>query len=63
MTDRIPYRFDVTRTAASLHEEFDGLETGAETGAAVTAAGRVMLRRVQGKITFAQLQTGPALRR
>ena len=56
MTDAIPYRFDVTRTAASLHEEFDALETGAETGTVVTVAGRVLLRRVQGKITFAQLQ-------
>jgi len=56
MTDNIPYRFDVTRTAASLHEEFDALETGAETGTTVTVSGRVMLRRVQGKIAFAQLQ-------
>ena len=56
MSNEIPYRFDVTRTAGSLHEEFDGLETGAETGTIVTVAGRVLLRRVQGKITFAQLQ-------
>ncbi len=51
----IPYRFEVTRTAASLAEEFAGLEPGTETGTCAAVAGRVMLRRVQGKLAFATL--------
>ncbi len=52
----IPYHFDVTRTAASLSEEFAHLEPGTETTQVVAVAGRVMLRRVQGKLAFATLQ-------
>jgi lysyl-tRNA synthetase, class II len=50
-----PYRFEVTRTAASLHDQFADLEPGTETGEQVAVAGRVMLRRVQGKLAFATL--------
>jgi lysyl-tRNA synthetase class 2 len=52
----IPYRFEPTATAAELHERFDGLDAGAETDDTVTVAGRLMLRRVQGKLAFGQLQ-------
>ncbi len=52
----IPYRFEPTRTAAALHDEFADLEPGTETGATVTVAGRLMLRRVQGKLAFGTLQ-------
>jgi lysyl-tRNA synthetase class 2 len=53
----LPYRFEPTATAAELHERFDdSLEAGAETDVAVTVAGRLMLRRVQGKLAFGQLQ-------
>ncbi len=51
-----PYRFEPNRTAASLHEEFASLEPASETGVVVTVAGRMMLRRVQGKLAFATLQ-------
>jgi lysyl-tRNA synthetase class 2 len=51
-----PYRFERTHTAAAVHEEFDGLAPGTETEATVTVAGRLMLRRVQGKLAFGQLQ-------
>ncbi len=53
-----PYRFEPDRSAASLHEEFGSLDPGAETGVVVTVAGRMMLRRVQGKLAFATLQDG-----
>jgi lysyl-tRNA synthetase class 2 len=52
----VPYRFERTRDAASLHAEFDALEPGAETGHTVSVAGRLMLRRVQGKLAFGTLQ-------
>ena len=59
MRDRdVPYRFGPARDAASVHVEFDGIEAGVETGIDVTVAGRVMLRRVQGRLTFATLQDG-----
>ena len=52
----VPYRFEPTATAAELHERFDDLEPGAETDETATVAGRLMLRRVQGKLAFGQLQ-------
>src|SRR5947208_8416478 len=52
----VPYRFSPTATAAELHDRFDDLEPGAETDETVTVAGRLMLRRVQGKLAFGQLQ-------
>jgi len=55
-----PVRFDRDRTAASLHEEYGGLEPGTETGVAVRVAGRIMLLRDQGKLAFATLRDGTA---
>ncbi|MCU1460003.1 MAG: Lysyl-tRNA synthetase [Acidimicrobiales bacterium] len=55
MTD-IPYRFEPDRSTASLHEEFDRIEPAAETGVTVTVAGRLMLRREQGKLAFGELR-------
>src|SRR5437763_3921283 len=53
----VPYRFEPTATAAELHSRFDdALEDGADTDETVTVAGRLMLRRVQGKLAFGQLQ-------
>ena len=52
----IPYRFERDRDCASLHAEFGGLDDGAETGVRVSVAGRLMLRRVQGKLAFGTLQ-------
>ena len=54
----IPYRFDVTATTAALHAEYDELEDGAETGKTVSVAGRLMLKRDQGKIVFGVVQDG-----
>jgi lysyl-tRNA synthetase class 2 len=58
--DPYPVRFDRDRTAASLHEEYGGLEPGTETGVGVRVAGRIMLLRDQGKLAFATLRDGTA---
>jgi lysyl-tRNA synthetase class 2 len=54
----IPYRYEPDATAAELQAEYEGLEPGTETGRTVTVAGRLMLRRVQGKLAFGTLQDG-----
>jgi lysyl-tRNA synthetase class 2 len=54
----IPYRFERTATAADIQARFPDLEPGTETGEVVTVAGRLMLRRVQGKLAFGTLQDG-----
>jgi lysyl-tRNA synthetase, class II len=55
-----PYavRFDRDHTAAALHAEFDGLEAGEETDSVVKVAGRLLLIRRQGKLSFATLRDG-----
>ena len=57
MTDRrdIPYRFEPTATAAQLHGAHGDLEAGGESGVRATVAGRLMLRRVQGRLCFGTL--------
>ncbi len=52
MTAEPPYRFDRTATAAGLHERYADLPDGTETGDTVSVAGRMLLRRVQGKAAF-----------
>ena len=54
----IPYRYEVTTTAAAIRAEHEGLADGEETGVVVTVAGRVMLHRGQGKLAFAELRDG-----
>jgi lysyl-tRNA synthetase, class II len=44
--------------AAGLHERFDGIEPGASTGERVRVAGRVVLIRRHGKLSFATLRDG-----
>ena len=51
----IPYSYEVDATAAGLAERFAGLEAGTETGQRAAIAGRLMLRRVQGKLAFGTL--------
>jgi len=51
----IPYRYSPDSTAAGIKQAYGELEPGSETGDIVVAAGRLMLRRVQGKLTFGQL--------
>ncbi len=51
----IPYRYEPTTTAAAIRADHPDLEPGTETGTVVTIAGRLMLRRVQGKLAFGTL--------
>ncbi len=55
MADTPPYRFDKTASAAQLQEGYLDLAAGSGSGQVVTVAGRVMLRREMGKLTFATL--------
>ncbi len=54
----IPYQFTPSTTSDALRAEFGDLDDGAETGVQATIAGRLMLRRVQGKLAFGTLQDG-----
>lgn len=54
----IPYRFDPDARVHDLIEAYPDLEPGTETERTVTIAGRLMLRRVQGKLAFGTLDDG-----
>ncbi|MEM7143305.1 MAG: lysine--tRNA ligase [Actinomycetota bacterium] len=58
MTDSVPYRADVTHTTAQIVADHGELEAGEETDIVVSIAGRLMLRRDQGKLAFGVLQDG-----
>ena len=47
-----PYRFDRTHTLGQLREIFASLEAGSETETVAAVAGRIMLKRDQGKLIF-----------
>jgi len=50
-----PVSYSPDATAASIAEAHPDLEPGTETGERVTVAGRLMLRRVQGRLAFGTL--------
>ena len=52
----IPYRFDPSHSIDELRETHSDIEDGSETGIQVVVAGRLMLKRDQGKIVFGTLQ-------
>ncbi|HEY1826583.1 MAG TPA: lysine--tRNA ligase [Acidimicrobiales bacterium] len=52
----VPYRFERTHAAAEVVEAWSSLEPGEESGVTVAVAGRVMLSRPQGKLSFAELR-------
>jgi len=54
--DPYPVRYDRTHTAAEVLEHWGHLESGMEVGDVVRVAGRVMLIRRMGKLTFATLR-------
>jgi lysyl-tRNA synthetase class 2 len=55
-TDPYPYRFDRTSDIGPVRDEFGSIEAGAETETVVRLAGRLMLKREQGRLTFGQLR-------
>ena len=56
MDREIPFRFEVTNSASQLLSEHSDLTEGDSSGITVSVAGRLMLRRDQGKIVFGVLQ-------
>ncbi len=50
------YRWEVTHQAAMLQEKYAGLPAGEEVEVEVSIAGRIMARRVFGKLAFFTLQ-------
>jgi lysyl-tRNA synthetase, class II len=53
-----PVRFDRDHTLAEVRAEFDGLADGEESDRRVRVAGRILLIRRQGKLTFATVRDG-----
>ena len=56
LRDVVPYQFEAHAAVGALVDRFASLESGSETGESVVVAGRLMLRRVQGKLAFGTLQ-------
>jgi lysyl-tRNA synthetase, class II len=50
-----PYRFDRSHSLAAVRAAWPDLEPGTETGAEVSVAGRVVLKRDTGKLVFATI--------
>jgi lysyl-tRNA synthetase, class II len=59
--DPYPVRFERTHTAPELHDQYDGMEAGAEIHDVVRVAGRLLLIRRQGKLTFATVRDGTGM--
>ena len=55
-TNPYPYRFDRSHSLAQIRASHGQIEPGTETDDAVAVAGRVMLKRDQGKLIFITLQ-------
>lgn len=55
-TNPYPYRFDRTHELGKIRADLGSLEAGTETDVEVTVAGRVMLKRDQGKLIFITLR-------
>src|SRR5215467_8072793 len=54
--DPYPVRFDRDRTLGELRAQFGALEPGVTTDATVRVAGRILLLRRQGKLSFATVR-------
>ena len=54
--DPWPHRFDRTRTLAEIRAAHDGMEPGTDTDVRDAVAGRIMLKRDQGKLVFLSIQ-------
>ena len=55
MAEQPPFRFERSWDAATIQRDFAKLEPGEELPVTVSVAGRILLRRVQGKLAFATL--------
>ena len=55
-TNPYPYRFDRSHTLGEIRSAHGTIEPGTETEVNVAVAGRIMLKRDQGKLIFATLQ-------
>jgi lysyl-tRNA synthetase class 2 len=55
-TNPYPYRYDRSHTLSDIRTSHGSLEAGSETEESVDVAGRIMLKRDQGKLIFATLQ-------
>ena len=55
MAEQPPFRYERTWDAATIQKDFASLEPGEECPVSVSVAGRILLRRVQGKLAFATL--------
>lgn len=53
-----PYAFAGVTSSDVVRERWGHLEPGSETGETITVAGRLMLRRIQGKLGFGTLADG-----
>ena len=51
-----PYRFERSSDIGPVREEWSAIEAGTETGSIARLAGRLMLKREQGRLTFGQLR-------
>jgi lysyl-tRNA synthetase, class II len=58
--DPYPVRFDRTLTLGELRDRYDALEAGEERADVERVAGRLLLIRRQGKLTFATMRDGTA---
>ena len=56
MSDDVPYRYERSHAIADIVADFEGLEAGVETDTVVSVAGRLMLRRDQGRLAFGTMQ-------
>jgi lysyl-tRNA synthetase class 2 len=57
--DPYPVRFDRTHTLQSVREQWDdAIDAGSSTDDVVRVAGRVLLKRTQGRLIFAKLRDG-----
>ena len=58
VTSTSPYRFDPDTTTGAIRADYGDIDDGTETGVKATIAGRLMLRRDQGRLAFGVLQDG-----
>jgi lysyl-tRNA synthetase, class II len=56
MSSVVPYRYERDASASGLHQRFADLPPEGESGAVLSVAGRLMLRRSMGRLAFGTLR-------